>query len=85
MSTDTPIPEEVIAALRVDCSAYGLTICYRSPVKLYSHTERPVPKKPKDLARCHMMNQSLHRVICNNLRKPNPAHKSTASTGFSVT
>jgi len=34
-----------------------------------------VPKKPKGLARCHMMNQSLHRVICNNLRKLNPAHK----------
>lgn len=70
-----PLPEEVIGSLQVECSAFGLTLRLPSGAKIYSHTERPVPKKPKDLARCEMMNGSLYRVIKNNLRNPNPNHR----------
>ena len=69
----SPIPEEAISSLKVDCSAFGLTIRL-GMFNLHSYTDSPVPKKPKDLARCHMMNQSLLRVFIANLRNPNPGH-----------
>jgi hypothetical protein len=68
----TPIPENTLASLQVECSAFGLILRLPSGAKIYSHTERPVPKKPKDLARCDMMNQSLRRVIFAYLRNPTP-------------
>ncbi|MCX6972153.1 MAG: hypothetical protein NTV93_18655 [Verrucomicrobia bacterium] len=64
----------MIASLSVDCSAFGLTVNH-GLFTLYTHTERPAPKKPKDRAQCHMMNRVLLGVILGHLRKPNPTHR----------
>jgi hypothetical protein len=67
-----PIPEEILASLTVECSPFGLVLRRPSGAKIYTYTDKPVPKKSKDLARCHMMNRALHGVIFRYLRNPKP-------------
>jgi len=61
--------------LCTEASPFGLSISYPGVgVPLFHSRRKPAPKKPKDLARCEMMNRNLRKIIFHRLRSNDRFH-----------